>query len=86
MVRRPRIRVLKWPSQSPDLNPIEHLWRHLKRQLAAYETEPTSIDELWERVEAEWEEVPAQMCINLIKSMARHVAAVLKAKGGYTKY
>jgi hypothetical protein len=42
--------------------------------------------ELWWRVEAEWEEVPAQMCIDLIKSMPRRVAAVLKAKGGYTKY
>lgn len=81
-----KIKVLEWPSQSPDLNPIEHLWAHLKRQLAAYETEPTSIDELWERVELEWEKIPVQACIDLIESMPRRIAAVLKAKGGYTKY
>ena len=80
------VEVLKWPSQSPDLNPIEHLWHRLKRQLAAYKTEPASIDELWERVQAEWEKIPVQACIDLIESMPRRIAAVLKAKGGYTKY
>jgi DDE superfamily endonuclease len=80
------VKVLEWPPQSPDLNPIEHLWRHLKRQLAAYPTEARNIDELWERVQTEWEKIPVQVCVDLISSMPRRIAAVLKAKGGYTKY
>ena len=80
------VEVLDWSAQSPDLNPIEHLWQHLKRQLAKYENSPVSIYELWERVETEWNNIPPQICLDLIASMPRRVDAVLKAKGGYTKY
>ena len=80
------ITLLDWPPQSPDLNPIEHLWQHLKFCLAAYETDPKSIQELWQRTEVEWEKIGKEECVKLINSMPRRVAAVLKAKGGYTKY
>ena len=49
--------MLDWPSSSPNLNPIEHLWAHLKRVLAKYPDPPRGINELWERVEAEWEKI-----------------------------
>ena len=47
---------------------------------------PKGILELWERVEKEWEKIGSEVCQNLIESMPRRVEAVLKAKGGYTKY
>ena len=77
---------LKWPAQSPDLNPIEHLWQHLKARLQQYDTPPKGVHELWERVAKEWNEIPPETCQNLIESMPRRIEAVLKAKGGHTKY
>ena len=53
------IEDLEWPEQSTDLNPIEHLWGHLKRRLAAYDSAPTSIHALWERLEKEWNNIPS---------------------------
>jgi hypothetical protein len=78
--------IMKWPAQSPDLSPIEHLWNYLKRRLDEYEIPPSSQNELWQRCEEEWEKIPKEVCQNLIESMPKRVAAVLKAKGGHTKY
>ena len=78
--------VMKWPAQSADINPIEHLWWHLKRRLAEYEVAPRGVEELWECCQVEWEKIPKEVCQNLIESMPRRVQAIIKAKGGYTKY
>ena len=80
------IQVLVWPSQSPDINPIEHLWVHLKRALQKYPTSPKGVHELWDRVEVEWNEIAAETCQNLIESMPRRIRAVIRANGGHTKY
>ena len=78
--------VMVWPPQSPDLNPIEHLWTHLKRKLEEYDTPSGGILELWERTEMEWNKIPPEVCQNLIRSMPRRVEAILEAGGGYTTY
>ena len=75
-----------WPPQSADLNPIEHLWHHLKTRPGDYERPASGIGELWERVQREWEAIPASVCLNLISSIPRRAQAVLQAMGGYTKY
>jgi transposase len=80
------IEVMRWPAQSPDLNPIEHLWHYLKQRLDEYEYPPQGQEELWERVDREWNKIDKSVCQNLIESMPRRLEAVIKAKGGYTKY
>ena len=78
--------TMVWPAQSPDLSPLEHLWGYLKRRLAEYKHPLNGIHELWERNQVEWEKMPAEECQKLIESMPRRIQAVLRAKGGYTKY
>ena len=60
-----------WPAQSPDLNPIEHLWNYLKRKLAEYEVPPLGVLELWERVQEEWGKIKPEVYQGLIESMTR---------------
>ena len=78
--------MLVWPSQSADINPIEHLWVHLKRALQKYPTSPKGVHELWDRVEVEWNEITTETCQNFIESMPRRIKAVIRANGGHTKY
>ncbi len=80
------IQVLVLPPQSPDLNFIEHLWVHIKKRLQKYPIPPKGVHELWERVEKEWNNISPEVCQNLIGSMERRIEAVIKAKGGHTKY
>jgi transposase len=44
------------PSQSPDLNPIEHLWRDLKIPVQGYS--PSNLTELERICREEWEKLP----------------------------
>lgn len=78
--------ILEWPAQSPDLNPIEHLWSHLKNRLNSYSTPANGMIELWQRIEDEWNKIDKTTCLNLIESMPRRIEAVLKAKGYWTDY
>lgn len=79
-----KINVLPWPSQSPDLNPIENLWGTLKKQV--HERNPTNIGELKEFCIEEWKKIPPSACEGLISSYENRLRAVIANKGFGTKY
>ena len=72
-----------FPPQSPDVNPIQHLWDHLKR--VKVKQAVTSKDNLWDTLSECWNDITASTLQNLVKSTLKRVQAILRAKGGHTK-
>ena len=81
-----KIKVLKWPGNSPDMNPIESMWNQLKDEI--HNVPITTKVQLIERLIQVWFHSPKirKMCQDLIKGMPKRVEALKNAKGGQTKY
>ena len=73
-----------WPPQSPDLNPIEHVWDLLGRLMD--EKKPRKLRELESRLVEEWKKISAIEIQKLIATMPDRIQAVLANKGVHTKY
>ena len=81
-----KFKVMKWPAQSPDLNPIENMWAILKRRLNQYERPPNRMLELFDQVAETWYNITSEECQKVIETMPQRCQEVIKAKGGWTHY
>ena len=81
-----KLKVLKWPGNSPDLNPIENLWAIIKKRLRKLDcsTKPKLISAVFQVWNADAE--LRNMCKKLVESMPNRVQEVIKCRGGHTKY
>ena len=77
------LNVLEWPSQSPDLNPIKHLWRDLK--ITVQQLSPFNLTELERICREEGEKLPNYRCVKLVALFPIRLEAVIAAKGTSTK-
>uniref|UniRef100_A0AAZ3RMQ7 Tc1-like transposase DDE domain-containing protein n=1 Tax=Oncorhynchus tshawytscha TaxID=74940 RepID=A0AAZ3RMQ7_ONCTS len=69
-----KVKVLEWPSQSPDLNPIEKACESKE----AYK--PDSV------TPALWAKIHPTYCGKLVQGYLKHLTQVKKCKGNATKY
>jgi len=86
--------IMKFPPNSPDLNPIENLWSIIKAEL--YRRYPDTMylqssgnavrEELRNRLNKIWWDIGKDILNRLIDSMLRRIEAVIKAKGWYTEF
>lgn len=80
------ITTIDWPANSPDLNPIENIWKILKDNIQNQENFPRTINELKASLKREWEGLDDSVLKEAAASMPRRINAVLEARGGATKY
>jgi len=74
------------PAQSPDLNPIEHVWKQLKILVNERPSRPKNLQELWVALQEEWLKIDISFINALIESMPSRVCEVYNAKGGPMRY
>ena len=80
------IRSIPWPSLSPDLNPIEHLWNELGRRIYQREHPVQNRRQLEQAILQEWDQIPALRRKLLVASMFKRCAEVIHNNGGHTHY
>ncbi|KAK7109702.1 hypothetical protein V1264_013696 [Littorina saxatilis] len=80
------IDIMAWPALRPDLNPIEHFWDQLQRELNQILPGPRTTAELRQALIQAWGNIPRDAINRLINSMRRRCQAVINVNGGHTPY
>ena len=80
------LRVMDWPSRSPDLNPIEHAWAWMKWHIRKQLRPSDDAAALCHHIHRAWRALPQAVLDTLIDSMTSRVLAVTVNRGGNTKY
>ncbi len=76
--------LLTRPPQSPDLNPIEHLWDVVEREICIMAVQTTNLQQLCDAIMTIWTKISEEYFQHLVESMPRRIKTVLKEKASPT--
>jgi len=79
-----RVRLMEWPSYSPDLNPLENVWGYLKKEIA--KKRPRTLVELEEALQELWNTLSNEYLRALISSVPKRVRLVIEKNGNRVPY
>ncbi len=68
---------MKWPSQGPDLNLTENVWKILGDKVMAKKS--TTVTALWKRLEEEWTKITPEHCERLVISCGHRWTEVIQS-------
>lgn len=80
------IDTIFWPAMSPDMNPIEHVWDFIGRNLNRRDPPCQNLAELRAAIVDEWRQFPQEKLRRLVHSMPRRVRELHRKRGGCTRY
>ncbi len=82
------IRVIAWPSYSPDLNLIEAVWNIMKNWIQKHYDDQNKLfyNTLRTAVKEAWDAVTSEQLDELINSMSARCQAVINADEKHIKY
>ncbi len=61
--------LLKWPPQSPDLNPIEHLWDVVEREIIIMDVQTTNLQQLCDAIMSIYRPKPLRNVSNTLLNL-----------------
>ncbi|MBN3274862.1 TCB1 transposase, partial [Polyodon spathula] len=64
-LKNKKVNVLEWPSQSPELNPIENMKKKLK--ISVHQRSPSNLMELEQFCKEEWVKIAVSRCAKLVE-------------------
>jgi transposase len=74
-------KVMMWPPNSPDLNPIENLWAIIKRRVYCNGRQFTNLNELWNAIKKVSASITPTEVSNLTTSVDQRLVKILGNKG-----
>jgi len=78
--------LLPWPPSSPDISPIEAVWRVIKRRITHRQPCPTTVPELPTIIQEEWDNFSPNEILDLTSSVSQRVQDLLTSHGGHTPW